>query len=754
MNYFKNRLLIVAVFACLVGLATSCVKEDLKPIDPPIEDPIDPPVDPPAEKIITLTQLSVSLDEPTVLSRASQANTEDENVIKTAFASGDYFSFVYHSPKGGLQTAYAHTLDGQSWTFRQTSDAASALQEVNLDSLKTELKAVYLPLASDGADDGVVVGDNNTVSCYDALQASATAAISGVSASASVSFTHINHLLRFSVEGDASPSDVNYLLLTLAYTDAEEQQLISVLKTTLHTEYIVEQGNEKSVIQAIVPAQAVLQGVSAVFHSGRVLVVANSDNLPANLECPGGNSRLVTLELKNDQLTMNPGTISSGWAESGAIASQSDLAGAIYIANAAQLRAFRDAVNRDPQTNGGKINGIRAYNANVIQTADIDLGGESWTPIAGATYQDANQDDQTTSFAGTYNGNGYKISNLTINSVVGNGASHYAGLFGWVASPTDRSAVLTGIHLRNVTVNVAVNSNYTLAVGALVGATSSKSLSYPTVVSLCSATGSVVVNCTDGSTFAAGLVGNADDTHITRCSVNVSTQATGAEKTSVGGVAGRAKNSLVVSCYAQGEVDVTVTSSYDANGGGIVGDMSGDENLVMVCRADGDVTISGQGNVNAGGLIGAAQGVFVGSYAKGTVVGNTSSGSGFVGAIIGNNFSPGKLALCYGTSANGVGTSRNANSIAQSVVYNTAPAADEILSVVNGNAWADFHDFRHSSDVHGRILTPVSLFGSGSYTVNVQIRLWQLSDLNLPWSAAAQGATSLYPAPVMSYSGQ
>ena len=63
----------------------------------------------------------------------------------------------------------------------------------------------------------------------------------------------------------------------------------------------------------------------------------------------------------------------------------------ILISTAAELRNFRDRVN----------NGERDLNA--VLKADIDLGGEEWTPIAtNGAYQ------------GTFNGNGHIVKNYKI----------------------------------------------------------------------------------------------------------------------------------------------------------------------------------------------------------------------------------------------------------------------------------------------------------------------------------------------------
>lgn len=730
MNYFKTRFLIVVTLALFGGVLLSCSGEDTIPV-PPEPPVLPPPSVPPPPPLIELTQLDVLLSEPTLVSRA--ANPEGANAMKTAFAAGDFFTFTYPITQAQEYVTYAHTTDGKSWVFRRTAEITSNIEKVHFATENVGVKATYLPLAAAGALDGIVLGVDNMLTCYDALRASAEAKIAGEKASVSLVFTHVNHLLRFSLGGDASVADVDHLRLTVSYTDAAGQPQTSVLKTTLHTEYTEQGGAKTPVVQAIVPREAVLKGITVVLSSGTLLVVNDPDHSPVDLACPGGKSRLIPLTVKGDKLTMQPGDISAGWADGGIINSNDKLADAIYISSAADLKKFRDAVNRDPATDLAKINGVLAYTANVVQTANIDLSAENWTPIGGVEYN-ADGGDMTY-FAGTYNGNGYTISNMQVTQPLGNGVSHYGGLFGWVKSPNDRNAVLVGIHLRNASINFNLSSNYTLYLGALVGRIDGNT-NYPTVVSLCSATGSITTNSPDQIDMG-GLVGSAEKAHITRCTVNVPTTATGNAKTSVAGVVGNMRNSYTVSCYARGNVKIVANGANTrAYAGGIVGnvdDAAGVPSLIMSCRADGNVDAAGQ-EVYAGGLVGAGIGTLQGSFAKGSVTG-TASGTGKVGAIVGDF--PGTKSLCWGTSPNGQGSS-NAVSEGGNIIYESNPGDCQIITLM-GN-------FGQATGV----LTVVNPFSSGAYSTRVESRLWVVSP---SWDNTASGGDSKYPAPVMSYAG-
>lgn len=738
MNHFKKQLFTTTVFVLIAGLTASCSKEGdpVNPIDP--VNPVDP-----TEKPITLTQLSASLSDLTAVTRAS--NPEEAHVIKTAFVGGDFFQFTYNAPKdGGMQEAYAHTADGKVWVFRKTSDALGAVHTVNIDPNNTALKATYLPLAAKGAVDGIVLDSGNQLTCYDALTASGTAAISGESATASLNFTHVNHLLRFSISGDASAANVDHLLLTVSYKDAAGKQQTSLLKTVLHTEYTATGGAKTPVVQAILPREALLKGIAVVFTTGKLLVANDPDHSPADLSCPGGKSRLITLAVSNDQLTIQPGDISAGWTDGGTINSDEKLADAIYISSAADLKKFRDAVNTDPVNASAKINGILAYTANVVQTADIDLNGENWTPIGGAQSDDGSK---RISFNGTYNGNGYTISNMKVVAPIGNGASHYGGLFGDVESSNNKRAVLVGIHLRNASVVISnVVNNYVLSAGALVGWISGSD-AYPAVISLCSVTGNLNVSSPTGGIRGGGLVGTASKTHVTRCTVNVKTEATGTLTTSAGGLVGYTDSSTIASCYTQGDVAVLYSTNFTANVGGLVGYVNDVSSLIIACRTDGAVNGSGQ-TVRAGGLVGSGIGALLGSFAKGFVAGAASS-KGYVGTIMGLSFSYDEVHLCFGRS-NDEGSSniywRNGD-----IIYRQIPEAGDILKLVSASG----RPSTTPGSTANKILTVVNPFASGLYTTRVESRLWSLKGLfDEPWSSTAPGGTDIFPAPVMSYAGQ
>ena len=99
-----------------------------------------------------------------------------------------------------------------------------------------------------------------------------------------------------------------------------------------------------------------------------------------------------------------------------------------------QIGNYADLVAFAAKVNGGELS------AWAVLTADITATGKAWTPIG---------IDDNHSYAGTFNGQGHKISNLNNASV----ETYTAGLFGF-AGP---GAVVGNVNL--VAANIVGNGN-------------------------------------------------------------------------------------------------------------------------------------------------------------------------------------------------------------------------------------------------------------------------------------------------------
>jgi hypothetical protein len=252
------------------------------------------------------------------------------------------------------------------------------------------------------------------------------------------------------------------------------------------------------------------------------------------------------------------------------------------------------------------------YDKCFILTADINLEGQVFTTaiIAPDTSPDAGF--QGTAFAGTFDGNGHKISNLTIDT---DGAPRdYLGLFGFVSDGT-----LRNIRLENVRITDGGGSYY---LGALAGYTLLGSIRY------CNSTGTISsMGTIEGgrSLGIGGLVGS-DSGFVSNSFSSCSVYAyAGNDTVSVGGLIGEEYGSLSNS-FSTGNVSVGPGSNH-------IGGLTGIMCWIRNCYATGDVS-AGNYSFNIGGLTGEYGGTDLsGCYSTGKII--IEIDGGCVGALVG-----------------------------------------------------------------------------------------------------------------------
>jgi The GLUG motif len=196
---------------------------------------------------------------------------------------------------------------------------------------------------------------------------------------------------------------------------------------------------------------------------------------------------------------------------------------------------------------------------------DIDLTGTTYTAAVIAPDTDAAVGFQGTLFAGSFNGNGHVISNLTIVAS-GESVSH-VGLFG---RTTGTSSILKNISIEDCNVT---GVGY---VGALVG------LNHSTVTN-CYITGTI----TGTNDYIGGLTGYNGEEIISHCRATVT--VSGDDK--VGGLVGSNAWGYVNSCSTAGSIN----GNWEV--GGLVG---GNSSSINNCCSTASVT----GNLSFGGLVG------------------------------------------------------------------------------------------------------------------------------------------------------
>ncbi|MEW6061284.1 MAG: GLUG motif-containing protein [Bacteroidota bacterium] len=250
------------------------------------------------------------------------------------------------------------------------------------------------------------------------------------------------------------------------------------------------------------------------------------------------------------------------------------------------------------------------------QTANIDASSSSgWASGSGFSPIGNN----VTNFTGTYDGNNYTISNLSINRP----GTNFIGMFGEGTTATIKNLGL-------VNVNITGNSY----VGGLIGALGSSSAT----ITNCYVTGIVA-----GDSLVGGVVGNLLGTSATGVTNCYSTAAVTGSGWRIGGFVGWIQNSVVNSCYSTGTVSgTTLTASQYQYVGGFVGYNENSPSSyyntdIRNCYSRGNVSASGR---VAGGFAGYNGDTLVACYSTGTV-----SASLYAGGFCGNNF--GTASACF-----------------------------------------------------------------------------------------------------------
>lgn len=302
-----------------------------------------------------------------------------------------------------------------------------------------------------------------------------------------------------------------------------------------------------------------------------------------------------------------------------------DANGVYQISNGAELAWFAQQVNK-----GGNAK------ISAVLTNDIELAGFEWTPIG--------MNSWGKKFAGSFDGQGHKISNLSIDYIGTNTQVPYKGLFGYVEGSSSKHAVIQ---------NLTVQGNMVL--------TSSKN----------------VIGAHSG-----GVIGRVDYADITNVhsEVNVTVKRVGGNWDNLGGLVGYANNSTTIkNCSNSGDV-----TGY-RYAGGIAGNLSSNSSIIN-CTNSGNVTCAGSGaagmaaNVGNGCAItgcvnsgtikstGANVGGIAGDVAKAEISncynsGKIDSSQSTSGAVVGRAAAGAVIRNCYfaaGTAAKGIGSAADA----------------------------------------------------------------------------------------------
>lgn len=246
-----------------------------------------------------------------------------------------------------------------------------------------------------------------------------------------------------------------------------------------------------------------------------------------------------------------------------------------------QLNAFAASVN----------SGETYESQYITLDADLDLSGESWTPIGGASG----------SFCGFFSGDNHVITGLTIGSKAEPSALEDAGLFGMLG----RGGAIRNLGVKDASIDTKP-ADVEPAVGILVACMADSS-----VVDGCWATGTVNVNASGTSRYAyiGGLVGTSGIQSLV-CNSWADVQiavGTGCTEAGAGGIVGwTGNNSAVINCAAFGSIENNCNAQMMYGAGGIVGYSSG---AIYACYSDMTLHADAQSyengaDVSIGGIAG------------------------------------------------------------------------------------------------------------------------------------------------------
>ncbi len=237
---------------------------------------------------------------------------------------------------------------------------------------------------------------------------------------------------------------------------------------------------------------------------------------------------------------------------------------------------------------------------NYLMVRDISLEGSGWEPIGSEVRR---------AFRGTFNGGGYKITGLTIDSL-----NVYQGLFGFAFNSSFKNLTITG----NITGTAAEYS------GLLIGSLSCSASVYTCAISGVNVEGTLTV-----SGYGGGIAGQIWEGSVSNSSAEVDLVSFASRVLSggnyTGGIVGNANNVRISGSYTVGRV----------RGNDVAGGIAGysTNGAIVNCFSTADV----EGGSSAGGLVGEtyASTKISNSYATGSVVSKMRTGTKGAGGIYG-----------------------------------------------------------------------------------------------------------------------
>ena len=186
-----------------------------------------------------------------------------------------------------------------------------------------------------------------------------------------------------------------------------------------------------------------------------------------------------------------------------------------------------------------------------VQTADVDLGGKEWTPIGFQDINDAKTEGLAAApFSGVYNGNGYKITGLSITEETTN----HLGVFGYVMSGAVEAGIANLTVEGDIVIEGVLGKNY--GIGGIVGSLGKDASDFPNKVYLLNCTSNVNVKITVciGEPRIGSVAGYIFNGTIQNCAANGEVSVSGTTTSRIGGFVGQTNRTQYLNCISTGNV--------------------------------------------------------------------------------------------------------------------------------------------------------------------------------------------------------
>lgn len=301
-------------------------------------------------------------------------------------------------------------------------------------------------------------------------------------------------------------------------------------------------------------------------------------------------------------------------------------------------------------------NDIVFTEADFDEGGDFYNGGSGWIPLG----------DSEISFTGTFDGNGYTISGLEINTeLYSNGCWHYVGIFGFNKGKIQNVGV--------VDISILGKGSISGYIGGIVGYNHG-------IISNCYNQDSIVDN--DIAACYSGGIAGANDGAITSCN-NTGEVCSSAHESFIGGIVGQ--NNLtgaIKYCYNTGDI-VSSANCEDTFSGGIAGFT--ENGTIANCHNTGNISTYDYGQVFIGGIVGAGGKSVENCNNEGVITVISSGTSVYAGGIIGYQLGNYYLTNCSNSGNVSVEIPESSDVLERPSVGGIVGRSNSIITNCNNN---------------------------------------------------------------------